>query len=107
MDYAKVNEALYKKALGYDAEETSEEFGLVDGQLIVVKKKVTTKHYPPTSSVKILCDTEKDAIRTATATATNQHNERQPTARRTYQLACSTGRTDCHKCASTVSTQIE
>lgn len=43
----KLNEALYKKALGYTAEEISEEYSLVDNELVLSKRKLNTKNYPP------------------------------------------------------------
>lgn len=44
----KLAKALFKKAMGYSVDETTEEF-LVDenGKLFLQKKKVTTKHIPP------------------------------------------------------------
>ncbi len=42
-----LNQVLLKKAMGYKMKETIDEFGLVDDQLKLVKKKVTVKYYPP------------------------------------------------------------
>ncbi len=42
-----VKKALYKKAVGYDSEETVEEYSDSDGDLVLVKRKVTTKPVPP------------------------------------------------------------
>ncbi len=39
--------ALRKKALGYTAQEVIEEYATVDGEMSLVKKKVTTKDVPP------------------------------------------------------------
>lgn len=53
----KIENALVKKALGYEAKEVVEEF-VADsdsGQEVLVKKKCTTKHFPPdVSAIKIL-----------------------------------------------------
>lgn len=40
-------EALRKKAFGYKAQEIVEEYGAVDGELSLVKRKVTTKDVAP------------------------------------------------------------
>ncbi len=42
-----LNDALYKKALGFTAEEVSEEYALVDNELKLSKRKLNTKSYPP------------------------------------------------------------
>ena len=42
-----VQEALRKKALGYESEEVVEEWGVNDGELQLVKRKVTKKEVPP------------------------------------------------------------
>ena len=46
-DKEAVKKALYKKAVGYDSEETVEEYSDSDGDLVLVKRKVTTKPVPP------------------------------------------------------------
>jgi hypothetical protein len=53
-----INGALIKKALGYDATETVEEYaGGEEGEIRLLKKKVTTKHLPPDiTALKILMD---------------------------------------------------
>ncbi len=50
--------ALIKKALGYDYKETIEEYGVKeDGEVVLLKKKVTIKDVPPdVSAIKILID---------------------------------------------------
>jgi len=54
----KIKEALLKKALGYNASETVEEYSYnEDGELTLSKKKVTTKHYgADISAVKVLLE---------------------------------------------------
>lgn len=54
----KIREALLKKALGYNASETVEEYSYnEDGELTLSKKKVTTKHYgADISAVKVLLE---------------------------------------------------
>lgn len=50
-----LKEALYKKAVGYDSSETVEEYSDNDGDLVLVKRKVTTKPVPPDiSAIKLL-----------------------------------------------------
>ncbi|MBR2988356.1 MAG: hypothetical protein IKC64_01380 [Clostridia bacterium] len=43
----KITSALRKKAVGYTSNETVEEYALVDGQMVLVKRKITTKENPP------------------------------------------------------------
>jgi len=42
-----IQDAILKKALGYEVSEVIEEYAMVDNELILVKKKVNTKSYPP------------------------------------------------------------
>ena len=53
-----INGALIKKALGYDAKEIVEEYAEKDdGEIRLLKKKVTTKNVPPDiTALKILMD---------------------------------------------------
>lgn len=53
--------ALYKKALGYDAKEIVEEYACdSEGEVKLSKKKVTVKNVPPDiSALKILIDGEE------------------------------------------------
>lgn len=52
-----LNKALVKKALGFEAVEQTEEFGIVDGELKLVKRKTATKVYPPDlSALQLLID---------------------------------------------------
>ena len=46
-DKEAAKKALYKKAVGYDREETVEEYSDSDGDLVLVKRKVTPKPVPP------------------------------------------------------------
>lgn len=56
-DEDKIRKALFKKALGYNADEVIEEYALNEGEEVLVKKKVTKKHYgPDVSAVKILLE---------------------------------------------------
>lgn len=54
----KIKQALLKKALGYSASETIEEFSVdEEGNQKLSKKKVTKKHYSPDiSAVKVLLE---------------------------------------------------
>ena len=56
IDKDKIFDALFKKAVGYDYEETTEEFSLDDNNnLFSNKKKINKKHSPPDiASVKAL-----------------------------------------------------
>lgn len=58
MEEDKIKQALLKKALGYNASETVEEYGVdEDGNSRLVKKKVTKKHFSPDiSAVKVLLE---------------------------------------------------
>lgn len=52
-----VLDAVLKRAKGYEAKETVEEYAVVDGSLELVKKKVTTKDVPPDmTAVKLIFD---------------------------------------------------
>lgn len=42
-----IEEVLLKKAVGYTTEEITEEFNKVDDNLVLNKRKVSTKSYPP------------------------------------------------------------
>lgn len=42
-----LKELLFKRALGFEVEEVSEEYSDVDGKLVLNKKKVTKKYIPP------------------------------------------------------------
>ncbi len=54
-----VKEALTKCAVGLSASETIEEFAVEDGELKLVKKKVTRREIPPDiKAVKMLLDSE-------------------------------------------------
>lgn len=54
---AKINEALLKRALGYDTSEIVEEFASDGFDVTMVKKKVTTKNVPPDiTAAKMLLD---------------------------------------------------
>ena len=53
----KIKDALIKKAIGYYAEETIEEYQIEDGNEVLVKKKITKKYVPADlSATKMLLD---------------------------------------------------
>lgn len=53
--------ALKKCAVGFEACEVMEEFGVEDGELRLLKKKVTKRAVPPDiKAVKMLIDDESD-----------------------------------------------
>lgn len=53
-----IQEALVKKAVGYDADDEVSEFGIDDeGREVLLKRKVTKKHYSPDmSAIKLLLE---------------------------------------------------
>lgn len=55
-----IKDAIMKVALGYSLEEVTEEYGVEDGELKLVKRKETKKDIPPDlKAVKLLMD-DKD-----------------------------------------------
>lgn len=53
----KINEAIAKKAVGYNALEVVEEYQDEAGVLKLTKKKVTKKHFPPdTQAAKMVME---------------------------------------------------
>jgi hypothetical protein len=53
----KLNRVIRRKAFGYETSETVEEYALIDGEMTLVKKKVSTKEIPPdTTALKMLLD---------------------------------------------------
>lgn len=57
-----LEDALLKKAIGYDTSEIIEEFSENDGQVVLVKKKVTKKSVPPDmTALKMLLEGENRA----------------------------------------------
>ena len=62
----KIEEALIKKAMGYDFEESVEEFSFDEqnGKLKPCKKRVSTKHMPPDipamKTLMTMCDESKN-----------------------------------------------
>lgn len=57
-------DAVLKRACGYDAQETVEEYAVVDGALELVKKRVTVKNVPPdmTAAKMIFDSRDVDAL---------------------------------------------
>ena len=56
-----IKSALIKKALGYDSKETVEEYGDCDGEIKLLKKKITIKPVPPdVSALKMLLESLPD-----------------------------------------------
>ncbi len=53
----KIRDALIKKAMGYDVKEVVEEYSEEDGEIRLVKKKVTLKNVPPdVTALKMLME---------------------------------------------------
>lgn len=60
MENERVKKAILKVALGYSLEEVTEEYGVEDGELKLVKRRETKKDVPPDlKAVKLLLE-EKD-----------------------------------------------
>ena len=60
MSEQEIREAIIKVALGYSLEEVTEEYGVENGQLKLVKRKETKKDIPPDlKAVKLLME-DKD-----------------------------------------------
>ncbi len=54
---AKLYAGVLKKAVGYEAVETQDEYALQDGEMVLVRRKVTTKDVPPDlAAIKLLLD---------------------------------------------------
>lgn len=52
-----MKEALYKRAVGYEAQEVTEEYVGEDGGVKLVKRKVVSKNVPPdVSAVKLIVE---------------------------------------------------
>ena len=62
--YEKIADAVRRVALGFRIEEVTEEYGVEDGELKLVKRKETRKDVPPDlKAVKILIeDTDYSAL---------------------------------------------
>ncbi len=57
----KLERALEKKAFGYDAEEVVEEYVSEDGEMKLVRRKVTKKNVAPdVTALKMLLDGERE-----------------------------------------------
>lgn len=57
MNHDEIMEAVIKRAVGYEAKETVEEYQIVDGSLELVKRRITTKDVPPDiSAAKLIFD---------------------------------------------------
>lgn len=56
----KLKQTLIKKATGYKVEESVCEYGMEDDQIKLVKKKVSTKYYPPDLSAINMLLNEKE-----------------------------------------------
>ncbi len=51
-------DAVVKRACGYEAKETIDEYSVVDGALELVKRRITVKDVPPDiAAAKLLMDT--------------------------------------------------
>jgi hypothetical protein len=73
-----INSALIKKALGYDAQEIVEEYAEKDdGEIRLLKKKVTTKNVPPDiTALKILIEGHEKQVSDMTDEELNDEKTR-------------------------------
>ena len=72
-----ITEALKNKAVGFDTFETVEEFTESDGEIKLVKRKVTKKTVPPdVSAVKLLLDIEGESSPISSLSDEELENER-------------------------------
>ncbi|MBO7377673.1 MAG: hypothetical protein J6U35_02230 [Clostridia bacterium] len=56
-DIIKVKQALLRRAVGYETEETTEEYVEQDGEIKLVRRKVSTKSVPPdVTAVKMVME---------------------------------------------------
>ena len=52
-----LREALFRRAIGYEATETVEEYTECDGEIKLLKRRVSTKNVPPdVTAVKMIMD---------------------------------------------------
>lgn len=63
----KLKDALIKKATGYTVKESTMEYGMEDGTEKLVKKKVSTKYYPPDlTAINILLNEKQTDLKSLT-----------------------------------------
>lgn len=61
MEEEEIRKAILKVALGCSVEEVTEEYGVSDGQLTLLKRRETRKDIPPDlKAVKLLLEGERD-----------------------------------------------
>ena len=73
----KITQALIKKAIGFDCVETIEEFSESDGEMRLLKRKVTTKVVPPdVSAAKLLMEMQTEEKDVADMTDEELEKER-------------------------------
>lgn len=59
----KIFDALERKAVGYETRESVDEYVLVDGELTLAKRKITTKEVPPdVSAARLLLELAPDEL---------------------------------------------
>lgn len=60
IDNKKLLESVIKKAAGYESVETQEEYSLIEGEMTLTKRKITTKDIPPDiTALKLLLGDEQ------------------------------------------------
>ncbi len=74
---SQVEKALMKKALGFDAVETVEEYVNSEGEIVLSKKKVTTKNVPPdVTALKMILETQTESVKDMTDEQLEQEKQR-------------------------------
>ncbi len=57
----KLESALFDRAVGFVQEDVSEEFGMVDNSLQLIKRKTSKKYYPPEiRAIELMLEQEGD-----------------------------------------------
>lgn len=68
--------ALKKRAAGYTVKEVTEDYAVVDGELTLVKKKVSSHHVPPDiAAIKALSEIDGEGVPAALESLTDEELE--------------------------------
>ncbi len=73
----KLKQTLIKKATGYKVEESVCEYGICEDEMKLLKKKVSTKYYPPDlSAINMLLNQTETDYKNLTDTELEQEKEK-------------------------------
>ncbi len=67
-----IKDAIMKKALGYQVQEVTEEYTMVENELVVTKKKINTKLCPPDLEAIQLALQDKTSVEDNLASLTDE-----------------------------------